>query len=117
MKPLRLPLLVLLICLPVALLAFGVKLPGTDSAGTARPRGVPAGDVEMAWQQTTTNAATWERFVAGVGLTAKLVPGFTVDESHAFGDQTHEAVPEVVIEFDDAAGQNSGSAGTRRLTM
>src|SRR5262245_763804 len=104
MKAVRLPLLVLLICLPVALLAFGVKLPGPYLSSTARPRAVPAGDVEMAWLHTTTNAATWERFVAGVGLAAKRVPGLVVDESHAFGDRTHD-VPEVVLSAADRPGR------------
>jgi hypothetical protein len=104
MRPIRLPLLVVAICLPVALLALGVKLPGSDRAAWAQPVGVPAGDCELAWFHTTTSSATWERFVAGVGLVATRVPGLTVDESHAFGDQTHD-VPEVVLSYADRPGK------------
>src|SRR5437762_6904253 len=96
MKSVRLPLLVVLICSPVVVLALGVRVPWLERPAAARPLPVPAGDREMAWLHTTTNAATWERFVAGVGLAARRVPGLTVAESRAVAEQTFE-VPEVVL--------------------
>src|SRR5688500_6134105 len=94
------PLLVFVICLPVAILAAGVDIPCLRS-GTplARPVPVPDGDQEVAWLHTSTNAGTWERFVAGVQRASLAVPGMRVDDSHAFLDQTTD-VPEVVIGVD-----------------
>ena len=67
MRGLRWPLLLLAICLPVALLLSGAKLPWlSDSPAKATPVPVPSGDQEIAWIHTTTNATTWERFVTGV---------------------------------------------------
>lgn len=104
MSTLRLPVLVLLICLPVALLAFGVTPPWVDEGVIARPAAVPAGDVELAWLHTTTNAATWERFVAGVGLAASKRSDLTVDRSRAFPHRSHE-VPEVLVSAADRPGR------------
>src|SRR5579864_1954568 len=59
---------------------------------------VPPGDQEIAWFHTTTNSATWERFVTGVHYAARLEPRLYVDDSRAFLDQT-TAVPEVVFSW------------------
>lgn len=64
----------------------------------ARVSPVPDGDVEIAWIHTTTNAQTWERFVAGVHEAARQVAEMEVDDSAAFLDQT-AAIPEVTISF------------------
>ena len=97
MKRLWWSLLVLAICLPVALLALDVPLPGVSSgAGRARPLAVPDGDRELAYLHTTTNAATWERLVSGVARLPAVVPGLTVDDAAAFQDST-TAVPELVL--------------------
>ena len=85
----------------------------------ARVSGVPAGDVEIAWIHTTTNAQTWERFVAGVHEAARQTPGMEVDDSAAFLDQT-ASIPEVTIALADQPGRIrfrwyklSGEVGTR----
>jgi hypothetical protein len=97
MSRLRWPLLVLLICAPVAVLATGVPLPFLNRpAGLPTPLPVPAGDQELAWLHTSTNATTWERYVSGMIRAQLLVPGLTVDDSAAFADQT-TSVPEVVL--------------------
>ena len=97
MKRLWWPLLILAICLPVALLALDVPLPGV-SGGGARPKPlpVPDGDHELAYLHTTTNANTWERLVTGLMRVPDRVPGLTVDDRNAFIDST-TAVPELVI--------------------
>jgi hypothetical protein len=59
---------------------------------------VPPGDQEIAWFHTTTNSATWERFVTGVHYAARQEPRLHVDDSRAFLDQT-TAVPEVVLSW------------------
>lgn len=101
----RWPILVLFICLPVALLATGVPLPFLDrSSSLPRPLPVPAGDQEMAYFHTTTNATTWERFVSGVVRAQMAVPGLRVDDSAAFSDQT-TGVPEVVVSRDGRPGK------------
>lgn len=93
----RWPLLVFLICLPVAVLATGVDLPWLRGGGQlARPLPVPDGDQEIVWLHTTTNAGTWERYVSGVQRASLTVPGMSVDDSRAFLDQTTD-VPEVVV--------------------
>lgn len=97
MSRLRWPLLIALICAPVALLASRVPLPLLDSPlGRPRPLPVPAGSHELAYLHTTINQTTWERFVAGMLRAPALLPGLTVDASAAFSDTT-TAVPEVVI--------------------
>lgn len=96
------PLLVLLICLPVAFLALGVPIPGLDIAVRGpRTLDVPEGDRELAWLHTTTNTSNWERFVYGVVRAQRLVPGLSVDDSRAFRDSS-TAVPELVLSL---AGQ------------
>jgi hypothetical protein len=90
------PLAVAGLCVPLALLAYGVRLPGLAPTQYAAPVGVPDGDREVAWFHTTTSGSTWERFVSGVHRAAVLLPGLTVDDSAAFLDQT-AAVPEVVV--------------------
>jgi len=98
------PLLVLLICLPVAVLALRIDLPGlTSSSLLARPLAVPTGDQELAWMHTTTSGLTWERFVTGVVRAKMLVPGLVVDESLAFREQTTQ-VPEVRIAYPGRRG-------------
>src|SRR4051794_942502 len=100
----RWPLLVFLICLPVAILAAGVDLPWPGGGGqVASPLPVPDGDQEIVWLHTTTNAGTWERFVAGVQRAAAAVPGMRVDDSRAFPERTTTA-PEVVIGLGDLPG-------------
>jgi hypothetical protein len=90
-------LLVLLICLPVAVLATGIPIPFLDRPFvTARPQQVPSGDQEMAWMHTTTNLTTWERFVSGCKRVEMAIPELMVDDSRAFVEDT-TSVPEVVI--------------------
>lgn len=100
-------LLVLLICLPVAVLALDVRIPFFDynrSGGLPRPSPVPDGDQEMAWLHTTTNGTTWERFVSGAVRAQSLVPGLKVDDSRAFIDRT-TAVPELVLSMPGREGR------------
>jgi hypothetical protein len=99
----RWSLLVFIICLPVAILASGVNLPWRNTAPGATPLPVPDGDQEVVFLHTTTNAGTWERFVAGVQRAASSVPGMRVDDSGAFLDRT-TAAPEVVIGLGDRPG-------------
>ena len=97
MNRLRWPLLVVLICLPVAFLALDWRLPGFgERASVARPLSVPDGDQEMAWLHTTTNNTTWERFVSGWVRVPMAAPELEVDASKAFLDST-TAVPELVV--------------------
>lgn len=104
MKSARWPLLVAVICLPVAVLATGVRLPFFAApARLPQPLPVPAGDREMAWLHTATNWTTWERFVAGVVRAPLHVPGLHVDDSKAFRDST-TAVPELVLTMDGRPG-------------
>jgi hypothetical protein len=99
MSRIRWPLLILLVCLPLILLAAGYKLPGLSPSDLAEPEPVPAGDREIAWFNTTTGGAAWERFVAGVRKAERLVPGLHVDDRRAFPQQTTETA-EVVLSFD-----------------
>ncbi len=97
MNRFRWVLVVALICLPVAFLAFDWRVPGFGAAATvAKPLAVPDGDQEMAWLHTTTSSTTWERFVAGWVRQQRTVPGLTVDTSQAFLDST-TAAPEIVV--------------------
>jgi hypothetical protein len=98
------PLLVFVICLPVALLAVGVELPWLRGGSPARPQPVPDGDQEVVWLHTTTNAGTWERFVSGVQRASLAVRGMSVDDTRAFLDQTTD-VPEVVIGMEGRPGR------------
>lgn len=95
MRELRWLLLVFALCLPIVLLVTQVWKPWADGQ-SAVPMAVPAGDQEVAWIHTTTNAATWERFVTGVVRSASAVPGLAVDDSRAFLEST-TAVPELVL--------------------
>jgi hypothetical protein len=105
MRELRWPLLVFLLCLPIIVLASGVRLPWlSDPTVTASPLPVPSGDQEIAWIHTTTNATTWERFVTGVMRTQMTIPGLHVDDSRAFLDST-TATPELVLSKDGFAGR------------
>jgi hypothetical protein len=97
MNRLRWPLLIVLICLPLALVVYGAHIPGLSRTEYAMARAVPEGDQELAWLNITTGGANWERFVAGVRRAANHVPGMSVDDSGAFLDRT-TSVPEVVIE-------------------
>jgi len=97
MNRLRWVLLIALICLPVAFLAFDWRVPGLGAGvPVTRPLPVPDGDQEMAWLHTTTSNTTWERFVAGWVRQRRTVPGLTVDTSKAFLDST-TAAPELVV--------------------
>ncbi|QEL15509.1 hypothetical protein [Limnoglobus roseus] len=100
MKRLRWPLLIVAICSPLALIVYGVRIPGLAPTEYASPRSVPEGDQEVAWFNTTTSGSSWERFIAGIRRTAGAVPGLTVDDSAAFLDQT-ATVPEVVLRLAD----------------
>jgi hypothetical protein len=71
---------------------------------TARAKPVPSGDYEIAWIHTTTNAQTWERFVAGIHKAKEQFPTMEVDDSQAFLDQTAE-IPEVVVSFPKQPGR------------
>ncbi|QVL30609.1 hypothetical protein KIH39_17335 [Telmatocola sphagniphila] len=55
---------------------------------------VPPDDVELAWIHTSTNSATWERFVTGCKRLAN--DGWTVDDSKALLEET-TGIPEVTI--------------------
>jgi hypothetical protein len=84
-------------CLPLVLLAAGVPVPWlTRGDIRARAEAIPAGDVELAWLHTTTNAATWERFVAGFHRATRSQPELEVDDTRAFPDGTSD-VPEIVL--------------------
>ena len=105
MSRFRWPLLVLIICAPVAVLATGVRLPFLDTPTTGpQPQPVPDGDRELVWLHTTTNGTTWERFVTGVARAPMHVPGLIVDDSAAFSDKS-TAVPEVVLSMNDRPGK------------
>lgn len=96
MSRFRWPLSILLVCLPLALIVYGVRIPGLTPRDFASTRSVPDGDRELAWFNTTTAGASWERFIAGVRRAATDFPELTVDDSSAFLDQT-TAVPEIAI--------------------
>jgi hypothetical protein len=99
------PLFILVICLPVLLLATGMRLPGFSPAVVkARPLPLPLGDQELAWIHTTTNATTWERFVSGWMRAPITIPGLKVDDSAAFQDST-TAVPEIVVSREGYTGK------------
>lgn len=69
-----------------------------------RAKPVPEGDVEIAWIHTTTNAQTWERFVAGIQQTGRQWPQLHVDDSRAFLDQSAD-IPEVVVSLPNRPGR------------
>lgn len=105
MKHWRWPLLFVLICLPVALLAVGVRMPWIDAVpGQVAPLPVYKHDREIAWLHTTTSFATWERFVFGIVRSQMTVPGLTVDDSAAFSDST-TSVPELVLSMEGRTGK------------
>jgi hypothetical protein len=98
------PLLVLVVGLPVALLASGVRIPWlAPRPMPAEAEAVPDGDQEMAWIHTTTAGTTWERFVSGMKRGELTVPGLQVDDARAFPDQT-TVVPEVVLRMPGRTG-------------
>jgi hypothetical protein len=89
-------------------------------ASAARPLPVPDGDREIAWFHTSTNWASWERFVAGIHRARRRMPGLEVDDSEAFPRRT-TATPEVVISWEGRPGKLrvrwyklSNEAGTRQ---
>lgn len=96
MARLRWPLLILIVCLPLILLAAGYRLPFVGSNDFAHPQPVPAGDFEIAWFNTTTGGTAWERFVTGVQRARNLMPGLRVELAGAFPDQTTD-VPEIIL--------------------
>lgn len=104
-KQLRWPMLVFVICLPVAVLASGIEIPWlTGASNYAAPMSVPQGDQEVVWLHTTTHAGNWERFVSGVQRATMLHPGMTVDDSQAFREHS-TAIPEVVIRQKGQSGR------------
>ncbi|HEV3142595.1 MAG TPA: hypothetical protein VGZ47_01795, partial [Gemmataceae bacterium] len=82
----------------VAAIAVAVAVRRETVAGSGHALDVPAGDQEIAWFHTTTNSATWERFVTGVHYAVRQEPRLHVDDSRAFLDQT-TAVPEIVLSW------------------
>jgi hypothetical protein len=105
MKRWRWHFLILLICLPVALLATGWRVPflGGENPG-ARVLAVPAGDQELAWLHTTTSTNAWERFVFGMVRAQMDVPGLEVDDSGAFRDSSTD-VPELALSMAGRPGR------------
>ncbi len=71
---------------------------------TANALAVPDGDREIAWFNTSTNGAAWERFVAGIHRISQKVSGLEIDDSHAFLEST-TAIPEVVVAFGNRPGK------------
>lgn len=70
-----------------------------------RPQAVAAGDREIAWLYSATNASAWERFVTAVQNTAARTDlGLGIDSSRAFPPQT-TAVPEVALWVRGASGR------------
>jgi hypothetical protein len=68
---------------------------GADSR--PHPQPVPAGDQEVAWLYSATNAAAWERFVTAVQTAAGRADlKLTVETSRAFPPET-TAVPELAL--------------------
>ncbi|MCE9531457.1 MAG: hypothetical protein K8T89_10105 [Planctomycetes bacterium] len=74
----------------------------------ARPAGrvlsVPDGDIEIAWFNTTTAYAAWERFVIGINRAARANSDLSIDDSRAFLEQT-TGIPEVVISWKNRPGK------------
>lgn len=99
-------IIAVLACFPVGWLAFGLPLPGM-ARHADRVRSVPDGDAEIAWLHTTTNAATWERFVKGMNRIPLTMRDVIVDDSAAFPSESH-VVPEVAI-------SKTGHPGTIRI--
>ena len=96
MRPLLAAGLIGVIVAVVVTLAVSEYGPDLARPAAARPADVPAGDIEFAWINTTTNGVSWERFVAGLARLPTLLPGVIVDDSRAFVEST-SASPEVVI--------------------
>src|SRR5262245_26788277 len=78
------------------LVLTGVGALGPAPASAVRP--VPRGDREIAWLNTATSGAAWERFVAGARLARELHPelALMVEDESAFPEQT-AAVPEIAL--------------------
>ncbi len=96
----------ILVVLSAALVlgAAGLLLWPGGADNRPRPQAVEAGDREIAWLYSATNASTWERFVTAVQHTAARPDlGLAVDSSRAFPPQT-TAVPEVVLSVPGGAG-------------
>lgn len=70
----------------------------------ARAQPVPFGDQEVAYLQTATSGAAWERLVAGIHRVQKRWPELSVDDRNAFPEQS-AAVPEVVLSFPGSPGR------------
>lgn len=86
------PLVLVVVCLPLLLLAAGVRLPWLSPSDQEEPEPVPGDDYEIVWLNTATSGATWARFVTGV----QAVTGIQVDVSAAFPHHSN-STPEVVI--------------------
>src|SRR5438445_4400831 len=99
---LRTPIIVLSL-LAVGLTA-GFVLRAKLESKPANVLRVPQGDREFAWIQTSTNGASWERFVAGLQRTCRDLPGLQFDDSRAFLAQS-TGTPEVVLSWKDRPGK------------
>jgi len=80
--------------------AVVVVFQGPPVQGRPAPLPVAAGELEIVWLYTATNAASWERFVTAVRRTAERLqddhPGLEADVNAAFPQQT-TAVPQVAL--------------------
>lgn len=102
------PATLLLVLLVLTLAASLLVLPPLWGPASAQvvPRPVPAGDQEVVWLNTATNAVAWERFVAAVRQLAGRpgAPLKIVADENAFPSQT-ASVPELAIAVPGAAGR------------
>jgi hypothetical protein len=96
MSQFRWAVVLAVVCLPLVYLAAGFRLPWLDRAATPIAT-VPDGDHEIAWLNTTTGGATWERFVTGVKRLERIDPAISVNESRAFPNRASQ-VPEIIVQ-------------------
>ena len=81
------------------------------SPGQSRPTPspVPAGDHEIVWLSTTTNASAWERFVAAVQRAGRRLqidhPGAQALVGDAAFPKETTAVPEIALALPNGAGR------------
>lgn len=83
----------LIAILPVVWVLIGSPMPWAQSTKALT---LSSKDREFAWLHTTTNAATWERFVTGIQRAALDSSEYTVNDLQAFPNDT-TTTPEVVI--------------------
>ncbi len=102
MKHLFRPSILIALSAAVVVGAVVVVFQGPPAQGRPTPLPVAAGDVEIVWLYTATNATSWERFVTAVKRTAKrlqrLHPGLQAEDNAAFPQQT-TAVPQVSLSW------------------